>query len=274
MRILILGGGTVGGKLAKDLRDPFVLIESDPSRVWELKELLKDSSVEHRIIHGDGSSLSTIKEAGGSYDAAVVLMNKDFENLESVSALKEMGVPRVIARVNRSNNMSKFVDLGAEVFVHPIGHEEGLIRTMLYPDTSHAIQIFVREGSPAIGKTIEELNLPSGTVIGSILRGDHMIAPEPRMEIYYGDLIAVDTVGKRAKKVWKIFSKGGDAGTTGHLLFPLSKDRDLVALKEAEILAKKFGMGLIFIVPPGKENLLVSAQGFISKRIQFEVISG
>ncbi len=273
MRILILGGGSVGGKLARDLGDPFVLIESDPSRVWELKRLLKDSTTEHRIVHGDGSSLSTIQEAGSGFDAAVVLMNKDFENLEAVSALKEMGVNRVIARVNRTNNMTKFIDLGAEVFVHPIGYEEGLIRTMLYPDTNHAIQIFVREGSPAIGKTIKQLKLPEGTVIGSILRGEQMIAPEPSMEIQYGDLIAVDTVGKRAKKVWKVFSRSGSEDSTGHLLFPLSKDQDLIALKEVEILAKRLGMGIIFIIPPGKENLLISAQGFISKRIQFEVIS-
>lgn len=273
MRILIIGGGSVGGKLAKDLKDPFVLIESDPSRVWELKEMLKDSRVDHKIVHGDGSSLSTIKKSGPEFDAAVVLMNKDFENLEAVSALKDVGVGRVIARVNRSTNMSRFVELGAEVFVHPIGYEEGLIRTMLYPDTSHAIQIFVREGSPAIGKTIEELNLPRGTVIGSILRGDRMIAPEPSMEIHYGDLIAVDAVGKRAKKVWKIFSREGKSDTAGHLIFPLSKDRDLVSLKEVELLAKRLGSEIIFIVPPGKENLLLSAQGFISKRIHFEVIS-
>ncbi len=51
MRILILGGGSVGGKLALDMKDPFVLIEADPSRVWELKEFLKDKTIDsHHLL--------------------------------------------------------------------------------------------------------------------------------------------------------------------------------------------------------------------------------
>lgn len=273
MNILILGGGTVGGKLANDLRDPFVIIEADPSRVWELKQMLSSNPAEHRVVHGDGSSKTTIESLDEDFDAAVVLMNKDFENLEAATVVREIGIPRIITRVNRSSNMSRFIEMGAEVFNHPIGYEEGLIRTMLYPDTSHAIQIFVKEGSPAIGRTIRDLNLPEGTVIGSILRGEQLIPPESSTVIRQGDLIAVDTVGKRAKKVWKIFSRSGKVESSGHILFPLSKDRDLIAIKEVEILAKKLGNEIVFIVPPGKEGLLTSAQGFISKRISFEVIS-
>ncbi len=273
MNILILGGGSVGGKLANDLRDPFVIIESDPSRVWELRDLLKSNPAEHRIVHGDGSSRTTIESQEMDFDAAVVLMNRDFENLEAATVLKELGIQKIITRVNRPANMSRFVDMGAEVFNHPIGYEEGLIRTMLYPDTKHAIQIFVREGSPAIGRSIKELELPEGTVIGSILRGEHMIPPESSTVIQNGDLIAVDTVGKRARKVWKIFSRRGKVESSGHLLFPLAKDRDLVALKEVEIIAKRMAAEIVFIVSPGKEGLLTAAQGFISKRIPFEVIS-
>ncbi len=268
-----MGGGSVGGKLALDLKDEFVLIESDPSRVWELREVLKDNPIDHEIIHGDGSSFTAISSASGKFDAAVILMNKDLENLEAVAALKKIGVSRIIARVNRTENMARFIEQGAEVFNHPIGYEEGLIRTMLYPDKSHALQIFVREGSPAIGSTIHELGLPSGAVIGSIFRGERMMAPEPSLVIKNGDLIAIDTVGKRAKKIWKIFSRSGKVESSGHLLFPLTRDRDLMAIKEIEILAKKLGSKIVFILPPGKEGLFIAAQGFISKRIPFEVIS-
>jgi trk system potassium uptake protein TrkA len=273
MNVLILGGGSVGGKLAMELDEPFTLIEADPSRVWELKELLKDKETYHSVLHGDGNSLEVIEKAGGSgFDVAVVLMNRDFENLEAVSILRDIGIPRIIARVNRSHNMYKFIGLGAEVFHHPIGYEEGLIRTMLFPDVKHAVQIFVKEGSPAAGKTIDELGLPEGSVIGSILREDELIPPTPKTGIYVGDLIAIDTVGKKAGSVWKIFSRSGKTESTGHIFYPLMRERDLVAVKEVELLAKRLGSEINFISHAGKEDLVVSAQGYISKRVPFTVI--
>ncbi|MFW3146059.1 MAG: potassium channel family protein [Thermoplasmatota archaeon] len=274
MRILILGGGSVGSKLAKSLSEPFVLVEADPSRVWELRSLLSSRNGNSIIIHGDGSSRDVIEEAGkdGEFDAAVVLMNRDFENLEAVSICRDLEIPRIIARVNRDHNMYKFIGLGAEVFKHPIGYEEGLIKTMLFPDLNHAIQIFVREGSPASGKTIMELGLPQGAVVGSILREETMIPPTPKTRIRKGDLIALDTVGKKAKQVWKIFSKKGEVESSGHIIFPLVSDESLIALKEVELLSKRLESEINFVSYPGKEDLVTAASGLISKRIHYEVV--
>ncbi|MGA1819711.1 MAG: NAD-binding protein [Thermoplasmatota archaeon] len=273
MRILILGGGSVGGKLAQDLEEPFALIESDPSRVWELRDLLRGKEVKYSIVHGDGNSVETIEKAGKDFDVAVVLMNKDFENLEAVSILKGLGIPRIIARVNKSHNMYRFIGMGAEVFQHPIGYEEGLIKTMIFPDASHAVQIFVREGSPAADRTIKELSLPEGAVIGSILRDEELIPPTPSTQIMVGDLIAIDTVGKKAKDVWRIFSKSGKVESSGHILFPLTGDKDLQSVKEVEQMAKRLGSEIVFISTPGNEGLVIAARGFISKRIPFSVIT-
>ncbi|MGA1822311.1 MAG: potassium channel family protein, partial [Thermoplasmatota archaeon] len=257
MEILILGGGNVGGKLASDIEEPFTLIDADPSRIYELKLKFVDKKSDFRLIVGDGSDLETLKEAGGrKFDVAVILMNKDFENLEAAKNLRDLGVERIIARVNRSSNMSSFTDLGAEVFVHPVGYEEGLIKTMLYPDVKHALQIFVRDGSPAIDRSIRDLDMPSGSMIGSILRGDELIPPQPDIRIHRGDLIAIDTVGKSAKEVLKRFSKEDRADTTGKILLPITRDMDITAIKEAETLAKRLGSEIVFIVNPGTEDYL------------------
>ncbi|MBN1389647.1 MAG: TrkA family potassium uptake protein [Candidatus Thermoplasmatota archaeon] len=272
MKVLILGGGTVGGKLALDLDEPFVLIEADPSRVWELRNMLKDRRVDFKVVHGDGNSVDTIEGSGSGFDVAVVLMNKDAENLEAVSILKGLGIPRIIARVNKSHNMYRFIGMGAEVFQHPIGYEEGIIRTMLFPDASHALQIFVKDGSPAIGSTIKDLGLPQGSVIGSILRDDELIPPTPSTEIRLGDLIAIDTVGKKASQVWKAFSKTGKVESSGHLLFPLSNDRDLVPIKEVEQLSKHLGSEIVFIPLKDDKGLVTSAKGLISTRLPIRVL--
>lgn len=272
MRILIIGGGSVGGKLAQDLEEPFALIESDPSRVWELRDMFRGKEVEYRIVHGDGNSVETIEKAGSDFDVAVVLMNKDFENLEAVSILKGLGIPRIIARVNKPHNMYRFIGMGAEVFQHPIGYEEGLIKTMIFPDASHAVQIFVSEGSPAVNRTIKELSLPQGAVIGSILRDEELIPPTPTTCILVGDLIAIDTVGKKARDVWKIFSKRGKVEASGHILFPLTRDRDLQSIKEVELMAKRLGSEIVFISTPGNQGLVTAVQGFISKRVPFSII--
>ncbi|MBN1539628.1 MAG: TrkA family potassium uptake protein [Candidatus Thermoplasmatota archaeon] len=272
MKVLILGGGSVGSKLALDLEEPFALIEADPSRVWQLRNMLKGKEVDLRIIHGDGTSVDTIESAGSDFDVAVVLMNKDAENLEAVSILKGLNVPRIIARVNKSHNMYRFIGMGAEVFLHPIGYEEGLIRTMLFPDANHALQIFVRDGSPAIGRTIKELGLPKGSVIGSILRDDELIPPTPSTEIMMGDLIAIDTVGKKATQAWKAFSKTGKVESSGHLLFPLSNARDLGPIKEVELLSKHLGSEIVLIPLKDDHGLITSARGLISTRLPLRVL--
>ena len=64
MRILILGGGSVGGKLARELKVPFTLIESDPSRVFQLKMELADKKGDFQILHGDGSSRDDLERGG------------------------------------------------------------------------------------------------------------------------------------------------------------------------------------------------------------------
>ena len=274
MRILILGGGSVGGKLAKDIDVPFTLVDADPSRIYQLNQELTGRDEDFDLVVGDGSEIETLKRLDvGKFDVAVILMNKDFENLESTRNLRKLGVGRIIARVNRASNMKSFTELGAEVFVHPVGYEEGLIRTMLFPDSKHAIQIFVRDGSPAVGKTIRGLHLPSGSVIGTILRGEELVPPEPKTKIQKGDLIAIDTVGKKARRVWRIFSRSHKEESAGHILFPVTKSSSISTIKECEMLAKKMGSEIIFIVQPGKEDLLDSIKGYISKRVPLQVIT-
>lgn len=274
MDILILGGGNVGGKLAADIEEPFTLIDADPSRIYELKLKFAEKSNEYKLIVGDGSDPDTLREAGGSkFDVAVILMNKDFENLEAARNLRDLGVERIIARVNRSSNMGNFTELGAEVFIHPVGYEEGLIKTMLFPDIKHALQIFVRDGSPAIDRSIMELNLPKGSVIGSILRGEELIPPKPDTCIQRGDLIAIDTVGKSAKEVLRRFSKVDKVESAGHILMPINRNMDLTAIKEAETLAKRLGSEIVLIVNPGTEKYLDYTKGFISKRVPIQVIA-
>jgi len=274
MKVLILGGGSVGGKLAKDLKTPFTLVEADPSRVYQLNQDLSIDKSDFKLIVGDGSNIDTLKKAdAGNFDVAVILMNKDFENLEATRNLKELGVSRIIARVNRASNMRSFTEQGAEVFVHPVGYEEGIIRTMLFPDKKHAIQIFVREGSPAIGKTIKGLKMPSGSVISTILRGDELVPPQPNTAIQRGDVIAIDTVGKKAKRVWRIFSRSRKEESAGHILFPVSKNMSISSIKECEMLAKRLGSEILFIIQPGREKLLDSIKGHISKRVPYKLIT-
>ena len=268
MEILIIGGGSVGEKLASELGEPFNILEGDPSRVFELRNKLDDSEVRSQVFHGDGSSRDDLERAGANTcDVGVVLMNKDMENLQCAMILKDIGVKRIIARVNQASNMYRFIGIGTEVFLHPMGHEEGLIRTMLFPDMNHAIQVFVGERSPTIGRSIRELNLPSGSMIGAILRGDELLPGDPGTIIRSGDLIAIDTIGKKAREVWKIFSRSGKEDLSGHLLFPLFKDRSLEAIKEAELLALRLGSEIAFIVQPGREELHTAALGFISTKI-------
>lgn len=127
----------------------------------------------------------------GAYQADVVLSltTEDEDNLIACQiAQKEYGVPRTIALVNDPENQPIFEKLGITVAFSATQIIAGLIEQQtaisdiqnLLPIAEGKVnvtEIALQTDNPVVGKTIDEIQLPNGTLIGCILRQGEVIVP-------------------------------------------------------------------------------------------------
>ena len=202
-RVMILGGGNIGYYLADKLsksRIQVTLIERDKERCQELSEKLNNVL----IIHGDGTDIQLLEEESlTSMDAFVGVTGYDEENLLMALMAKQAGVSKVISKISRPN-YSKIIDrLDIDVAVNPVfitasnilkyirGGKVVSVSLLLGGD-AEVTEIIIDKDLPIVNKSIAELNLPKGIIIGAIVRygevtipkGDTIIKPNDRIVVF------------------------------------------------------------------------------------------
>ena len=206
IRIAIAGAGNVGQFVASDLRSKghdVVLIEQNKDLVDSLKAELDVSWVK-----GDACELHTLDAAVlSSCEVMVAATGDDEDNLViSLLAKQEFAVPRVVARINHPDNEWLFNETwGVDVAVstpHLLTSlvEEAvsvgdLVRLLNLEQGKVALlEVTLAEGSPAAGKTVDELKLPPDCTLVAIVRERHVVAPTGETPLSPGDeVLAIST---------------------------------------------------------------------------------
>ncbi|MCQ2385690.1 MAG: Trk system potassium transporter TrkA [Clostridia bacterium] len=118
-RVIISGGGKISYYLADILtkRNMQVkIIEKDGEIATELAEQLKDATV----IHGDAADCDVMAEENvGKADAFVALTGLDEGNILTSLYAKQLGVQKVIAKVNDTSMSDVITGLGIETLISP-----------------------------------------------------------------------------------------------------------------------------------------------------------
>ncbi len=198
MYVLIVGAGKVVWNLARELIDKqneVTLVESHSGRYATVEEEL-----EHSIQQGDGSELWVLERAGIERADLVVAVTGDDEDniLISQVARDKYGVGRVIARCNNPRNVDHFELLGVkpvvsatDLILRLIEHEVpkyGPLHLLDLPqERLEIIEVEVSEGCAAAGKTVEQLGLPDGSLVISILRDEAGFVPSADSVVEAGD---------------------------------------------------------------------------------------
>ncbi|MBL7209963.1 MAG: TrkA family potassium uptake protein [Dehalococcoidia bacterium] len=181
MYIVVVGGGSVGYHLCKALlkeRHEVLVLDKDPAKCASFEDEL--GSI---CVRGDGCEVATLAEAGVSRaDVFVAATDEDEDNLVACQVAKHrFGVPRTIARVNSPKNEKIFKELGVDcpitvtnlilehieekIPTHPLVH----LLTMGEEGTE-IVEVRIREGSPAVGKSVAELSLPPDAILALLMR--------------------------------------------------------------------------------------------------------
>jgi trk system potassium uptake protein TrkA len=112
--LIVIGGGTVGYYLSRDLIDrgeEVTLVEKDAARAEWL-----ESQLGSIVMRGDGDELSFLATTGiERADAVLAVTGDDEDNLIALQLAKQrFNVKRTIARVNNPANVSIFKMLGID----------------------------------------------------------------------------------------------------------------------------------------------------------------
>ena len=198
MRILIIGAGKVGWNLVRELLGKghdVVVVDSDRDRY-----LVVEQELEHRVIFGDASELWVLERAGiADSDMVIAVTGDDEDNLLICQVAKDKyGVERIIARVNNPRNRQHFDLLGIKPYVSAtdlilrlIEHEVpryGLIHLLDLPGEGlEIIEMLLGEESGVVGLRVDELQMPAGSLLISVLRGGNGFVPTPDTVLAAGD---------------------------------------------------------------------------------------
>ena len=202
MKIILIGGSKLAYFLAKQFASKnyyTTIINPDLEEAKTLSRTLKAT-----VIHGQGSDPTVLGEAGAlQADVVLSLTTHDEDNLIACQiAQKEYGVPRTIALVNDPENQPIFEKLGITVAFSATQIIASLIEQQtassdiqnLLPIAEGKVnvtEIALEQDNSVVGKTIDEVQLPSGTLIACILRKGEVIVPNSENSLQALDRLIV-----------------------------------------------------------------------------------
>jgi trk system potassium uptake protein TrkA len=174
-RIAIAGAGNVGTHVAQDLKakgNDIVLIDQNKELVESLRPEL-----DVNWVPGDACELITLEQAVlSACDVMVAATGDDEDNLViSLLAKQEFAVPRVISRVNHPDNLWLFTETWGVDVAMSMPHL--LASHVLEQGKVGLFEVTLADGSPAAGKTCNDLRLPPDCALVAVVREGHVFPP-------------------------------------------------------------------------------------------------
>ncbi len=197
MRVIIVGGGTVGRALAERLEDRGENVVIVENREPAVERTRNEGYSVHR---GDGTDTDELRAAGAENAKILVAATGDDDVNLLVAQLAEskFDVETIIARANNPDNVDAFEDLGVRTVSSSLATAWGIDNIIERPALANWMTEIGRSGdvqevevtSPdLVGQTIEELDedLPSGVIIALAGRDGENQVPDEGFTLQEGD---------------------------------------------------------------------------------------
>ncbi len=221
-RIMIAGGGNIGRRLARTLEKKYQvkLIDKNPRNTKLLSEELDNTIV---LLGNAADEELLIEENIDSTHIFCALTNDDEANILSAMLAKRLGARKVMALINRTAYVDLIESSEIDIAISPqqatIGSLLAHVRRgdvvnvhSLRRGAAEAIEAVAHgdeKSSKVVGRKIEDIDLPAGTTIGSIVRGEEVIVPHHDTVIEAEDHLVLFLVDKKAvPKVEALFQVG------------------------------------------------------------------
>jgi trk system potassium uptake protein TrkA len=213
-RMLVVGGGNLGLKLAKALERLSIhtkLIEKDPDRCSQLAEEL-DKVV---VLQGDGSDQGLLREENiQDMDVVATLTGDEETNILASLLAKQMGARKIITRISKFSYFPLVSAIGLD---HIVSSRLAAINTILQHvrrgrvlsamalkgEAAEALEAVALETSDIVGKPLREIRFPKGALVVAIIREDEVIIPTGDSSILPQDRIIIFATRQSVPQVEK-----------------------------------------------------------------------
>ncbi|MBN4047321.1 Trk system potassium transporter TrkA [bacterium AH-315-P13] len=180
--VMILGGGRIGSKAAKDLTQSkfsIKIVEKNKERAFELADEIPNALV----ISGDGRNVDLLDEEGISdMDAFISVTGNSETNIMSCLVAKSKGVRKTIALVENMDYFELSQSIGIDTLINKkllaannifryIRKGEVVAMTKLNNMNAELLEFVVKPTSKICNKIIRELDFPRSATIGGVIRG-------------------------------------------------------------------------------------------------------
>ncbi len=222
MSVIIVGGGKVGSNLAAILLAAGHQVHVIENRREELPRLHAELS-EDVVVLGSGTDPNVLETAGIRQANVLAAVTGDDEvNLVAASLARfEFSVPRVIGRVNNPKNAWLYttemgVDVAlnqADVMAHLVAEEMSLGDMMtllkLRKGQFALVEEKVHPNSPAAGKALRDLTIPTECVLAAILRKGQLLIPRGEVVLQPADEVLAIVHGSCAAELAALLGPSG-----------------------------------------------------------------
>ncbi|KPJ69158.1 MAG: potassium transporter TrkA [Syntrophobacter sp. DG_60] len=216
-KVLIIGGGRIGGILASELEKRDIqtkIIEKKQTRCAYLAEKLEKTVV----LEGDGTDQTLLKEENvQDMDIVIPVTGQDDQNVLISLLARNLGTKKTLTLINKTSYLPLVSAIGLDITVSPalsavsallryVRKEKVLSDMPLKGGYAEAIEIIATENSDVVKMPLRDLEFPKGAIIVAIVRNKDVIIPSGKSVIRAGDRIIIfsstDTLPK-VEKFWR-----------------------------------------------------------------------
>ena len=216
-RVLIIGGGKIGIRLARFLDEKPVytkIIEKNPDRCAKLAERLNKVVV----LHGDGSDQELLKEENiQDIDVVVTLTGDEEINILASLLAKQMGARKTITKISKFSYFPLMSTIGIEQVVSPrlsaintilqhIRRGKVLSSISIKGEQAEFMEAVALETSDIVGKPLKDISFPKGALVAGIIRKKNFIIPTGDSIVNPNDMIIIFARKQAIPKVEKILA--------------------------------------------------------------------
>ncbi|MFO7542684.1 MAG: Trk system potassium transporter TrkA [Thiobacillus sp.] len=221
-RVMIAGGGNIGRQLAARLENDYEvkLIELNKSVSNQLAEKL------HRtlVLNGDATDEDLLEQENiESMDVFCALTNDDEDNIMSALLAKRMGAHRVMSLINRSAYVNLVQGGEIDIAISPAQATVGPLLSKirrgdmaavfsLRRGAAEVLEIVIHgdlKTSKVVGRRIGDVELPEGSAIAAIIRGEDVLIAHHDTMMEAEDHLILFALNKRIiPKIEKLFQVG------------------------------------------------------------------
>lgn len=216
-RVLIVGGGNIGLRLARRLEETAnycKIIERDAARCALLAESLNKTVV----LCGDGSDQGLLAEENiQDMDVVVTLTDDEETNILTSLLAKRMGTGKSITKISKFSYFPLMKAIGIEQVVSPrlsavnsilqhIRRGKVLSAISIKGEQAEVMEALALETSDIVDKPLKQISFPKGALVAGVIRRDKIIIPSGDSVIQPDDRIIIFARRQAIPKIEKILA--------------------------------------------------------------------